>query len=215
MFEQARNYLQFEKGRYEVIGGFLSPVHDAYGKSSLIAQHHRQSMCEAAVASSSWLSVQSWEMRQRGWTTTAETLCKYQSALNRAHLTDSDSPIRVKMLCGADLIESTLVPGLWAMEDLELIFGTFGVVVIERVGLDLVPLIAASPHLAKYAANIDIVPQRITNTISSTSVRKLIATQQSVRFLTPDPVIDYIKEHRLYGHDPDKHPPNEYLEPKL
>lgn len=87
MFEQARNYLQFEQGRYEVVGGFLSPVHDAYGKSSLIPMHHRYAMCVAAVQHSSWLSVQQWEMKQKGWTTTAETLCKYQEALNRAHLT--------------------------------------------------------------------------------------------------------------------------------
>jgi nicotinamide mononucleotide adenylyltransferase len=98
---------------------------------------------------------------------------------------------------------------------LNLIFGTIGVVVIERVGLDLTPVIAQSPILSKYQANIDIVPQRITNTISSTSVRNLIKTQQSVRFLTPDKVIDYIHQNKLYGHDPSKHPKPEYLEPKI
>jgi nicotinamide mononucleotide adenylyltransferase len=97
---------------------------------------------------------------------------------------------------------------------LELIFGTIGVAVIERVGLDLSSLISSSPVLSKYASNIDIVPQRISNTISSTTVRKLIQAQQSVRFLTPDPVIDYIQQHRLYGHDPAKHVPAEYLQPR-
>jgi len=88
VFEQARNYLQTEENRYNIIGGFLSPVHDAYGKSSLIAQAHRLHMCEAAVSNSEWLSVQRWEMNQPGWTTTADTLCKYQAALNNADLTD-------------------------------------------------------------------------------------------------------------------------------
>jgi hypothetical protein len=92
VFEQARNYLQFEQDRYDVIGGFLSPVHDAYGKSSLIPQKLRYDMCVAAVKNSSWLSVQEWEMKQKGWTTTAETLCKYQEALNRAHLTEGPPP---------------------------------------------------------------------------------------------------------------------------
>jgi nicotinamide mononucleotide adenylyltransferase len=96
VFEQARNYLQVETGRYEVIGGFLSPVHDAYGKSSLIPQEHRLSMCEAATNSSKWLSVQQWELKQQGWTTTAETLCKYQEALNRAHLVEGQNALFVK-----------------------------------------------------------------------------------------------------------------------
>jgi len=213
VFEQARNYLQLETGKFEIIGGFLSPVHDAYGKATLIPQQHRLSMCEAAVQSSKWLSVQQWEIKQLGWTTTAETLCKYQEALNRAHLTDQ--PIRVKFLCGADVIESTLIPNLWSPADLDLIFGTIGVAVIERVGLDLPALIASSPVLSKYADNIDLVPQRISNTISSTTVRKLIQAQQSVRFLTPDAVIEYIQANKLYGHDPAKHVPAEYLEPKL
>ena len=205
--------MHFEKNRYDVIGGFISPVHDAYGKLSLIPQHHRLAMCDAAVASSSWLSVQSWEVRQRAWTTTARTLAKYQSALDRAGLTAA--PIRVKLLCGADLLESILVPDLWAAADLEVLFGQVGVVVIERVGLDLAALIASTPLLARYAANIDLVPQRIANTISSTSVRELLRNQQSARFLTPDPVLEYIHANALYGWDPTKHPKPEYLVPTV
>ena len=153
VFEQARNYLQFEQNRFDVVGGFLSPVHDAYGKSSLIPHHHRQAMCELAVKDSEWMSVQSWELKQKGWTTTADTLCKYQAAINQAHLTDRQphmytashpfflclcllapvltcvsavlwcrlcvcpEPIRVKLLCGADLLESTLIPNLWSKDD--------------------------------------------------------------------------------------------------
>ena len=86
---------------------------------------------------------------------------------------------------------------------------------IERVGLDLVPLIDSSPLLSRYKHNIDIVPQRITNTISSTSVRNLLKTQQSVRFLTPDAVIDYIKTNALYGFDPTKQRKVEYMQPKI
>lgn len=74
--------------------------------------------------------------------------------------------------------------------------------VIERAGLDLPQLIASNPTLSRYARNIDIVPQRIVNTISSTAMRTLIRKQESIRFLTPDAVIDYIYQHALYGHDP-------------
>jgi nicotinamide mononucleotide adenylyltransferase len=118
VFEQARNYLQVETGRYEVIGGFLSPVHDAYGKSSLIPQAHRLAMCEAATGSSKWLSVQQWELKQQGWTTTAETLCKYQEALNRAHLVEGQNGLEVRSALCANMIVPELIRLRWCVLDL-------------------------------------------------------------------------------------------------
>jgi nicotinate-nucleotide adenylyltransferase len=38
--------------------------------------------------------------------------------------------------------------------------------------------------------------------ISSTALRTLAAEGASIRYLTPDPVADYIRTHRLYSHEP-------------
>ena len=38
--------------------------------------------------------------------------------------------------------------------------------------------------------------------ISSTAIRTLAAEGASIRYLTPDPVADYIRTHRLYSRDP-------------
>jgi len=35
--------------------------------------------------------------------------------------------------------------------------------------------------------------------ISSTAIRNLAAEGQSIRYLTPDPVVEYIRSHRLYA----------------
>ena len=40
--------------------------------------------------------------------------------------------------------------------------------------------------------------ERIPNDISSTSVRRAIKRGESIRFLAPDPVIEYIDAHNLY-----------------
>ena len=37
--------------------------------------------------------------------------------------------------------------------------------------------------------------------ISSTAIRTLAAEGASIRYLTPDPVADYIRTHRLYSQD--------------
>ena len=39
--------------------------------------------------------------------------------------------------------------------------------------------------------------------ISSTSVRALAGDGASIRYLTPDPVIDYIRAHNLYARAPE------------
>jgi nicotinic acid mononucleotide adenylyltransferase len=57
-----------EASDIEVVGGFISPSHDAYvtRKAKGDAQMHaeiRVALCEAAVASSSWLAIDTWEAR--------------------------------------------------------------------------------------------------------------------------------------------------------
>jgi nicotinamide mononucleotide adenylyltransferase len=55
MFEMARDYCQFNTS-FEVIGGYLSPVGDAYKKAGLASAHHRINMCQLAVQdASSWI----------------------------------------------------------------------------------------------------------------------------------------------------------------
>lgn len=61
LFEEARNYLMLRSAReaasskgYEmpqlnIIGGFISPVHNAYGKKGLIDAHHRVNMAHAGI----------------------------------------------------------------------------------------------------------------------------------------------------------------------
>ena len=41
-------------------------------------------------------------------------------------------PVTLKLLCGADLLESFAVPGLWDEEDLASIVRDYGLVVISR-----------------------------------------------------------------------------------
>ncbi|KAK3095433.1 hypothetical protein FSP39_014653 [Pinctada imbricata] len=111
----------------------------------------------------------------------------------------SQSDINLRLLCGADLLESFGTPGLWKDEDIEDIVSRFGLVCITREGSDPRKFIYESDVLTKYQENIHIVTEWIHNDISSTKIRRALRRGESVKYLIQDVVIDYIKEHRLYG----------------
>ncbi|XP_076354177.1 nicotinamide/nicotinic acid mononucleotide adenylyltransferase 1-like isoform X2 [Tachypleus tridentatus] len=116
---------------------------------------------------------------------------------------DLSQPVQVKLLCGADLLESFGVPKLWKDEDIADIVGNFGLVVVTRKGSNPQKFIYESDVLTKYQWNIHLVTEWITNDISSTKIRRALRRGESVRYLLQDSVIQYIKDQKLYQ-DPDK-----------
>ncbi|KAG8899004.1 hypothetical protein FRC01_010703, partial [Tulasnella sp. 417] len=71
MFEMAKDAVDAEE-KYEILGGYYSPVSDTYKKSGLAPAIHRVRMCELAVdQTSSWLMVDPWEASQPDYTRTA------------------------------------------------------------------------------------------------------------------------------------------------
>lgn len=106
---------------------------------------------------------------------------------------------KVKLLCGADLLESFSVPNLWKNEDVAQIVGHYGLVCITRLGNDAHKFIYESDLLWKHQNNIHLVTEWITNDISSTKIRRALRRGQSIRYLVPDLVLEYIEKHNLYS----------------
>lgn len=115
----------------QVIGGFVSPVNDAYKKPGLISASHRIEMCKLALLHHDWVQVDCWEAEQPDWQTTVQVLSSLKQRLVKF------DGVRVMLVSGADLVHSFQVPGLWATEDQERIVWDHGLVVIERTGTDL------------------------------------------------------------------------------
>ncbi len=106
---------------------------------------------------------------------------------------------RVMLACGADLLQSMLLPGVWAPEDLEVILGRFGVVCLERHDqANLEKLLEETELFKRHMDHIVVVKQPIYNNVSSTIVRNLVKSHCSIRYLVPPSVEKYIKEHSLY-----------------
>jgi len=176
MFEMAADSV-VESEKYEIMGGFFSPVSDSYLKPGLVAGRHRLRMCELACErTSNWLMVDAWEVLQPDYTPTAQVLDHFEEEINLKKggvKTQSGESKRCKimLLAGGDLITSMGEPGVWDDNDLQLILGKYGCLIVERTGSDVWGFLLSHDILYKNRKNIVVIKQLIYNDISSTKVR--------------------------------------------
>ncbi|XP_035886620.1 nicotinamide/nicotinic acid mononucleotide adenylyltransferase 3 isoform X3 [Phyllostomus discolor] len=118
----------------------------------------------------------------------------------RDHLHQTAAP-ELKFLCGADVLKTFQTPNLWKDEHIQEIVEKFGLVCVGRAGHDPKAYIMGSPILRRYQHNIHLVREPVQNEISATYIRSALGQGQSVKYLLPDAVIAYIKNHNLYSRD--------------
>ena len=80
MFEMALDYI-VDHEEFEIMGGYISPVSDAYAKPGLATWNHRVRMCELATQDSSWIMVDPWEASQSVYIRTAKVLDHFHEEL--------------------------------------------------------------------------------------------------------------------------------------
>ncbi|KAI9673010.1 MAG: Nicotinamide/nicotinic acid mononucleotide adenylyltransferase 1 [Caeruleum heppii] len=203
MFEMAADYTKFNT-EFEIVGGYLSPVSDAYKKAGLATAEHRIRMCEMAVEqTSSWLMVDPWEAVQKEYQPTAFVLDHFEHEINEVlggveTYTGERKHVRIALLAGADLIQTMSTPGVWSDKDLDHILGRYGTFIVERTGTDIDDALAS---LQQWKENIHVIQQLIQNDVSSTKIRLFLRREMSIRYLVPASVIRYIEEHGLYEED--------------
>lgn len=183
MFEMCKDWVKGHTN-FEIVGGFLSPVSDAYKKKGLATADHRIEMCQLAVQESSWVSVDGWEAIKPDYTRTALVLDHFQFEINQKRggvaSKTAKRPVRIALLSGADLLETMSHPGVWAHEDLDHILGRYGAFIIERSGTDMN---AALRALEKWRDQIWTIPQLIQNDVSSTKIRSFLQKDMSIRYV--------------------------------
>jgi nicotinamide mononucleotide adenylyltransferase len=204
IFEMAKDQV-IESGKYELLGGYYSPVSDYYKKEGLAKATHRVRMCELAVEkTSTWLMVDAWESLQGEYQRTAVVLDHFDDEINGGQeggILTSDGTrrkVRIMLLAGGDLIQSMGEPGVWADVDLHHILGRYGCMIVERTGADVWSFLLSHDLLWRYRKNLKIVKQTIFNDISSSKVRLFVRRGQSIKYLLPNSVIHYIEQHKLY-----------------
>ncbi|KAK6460254.1 NAD(+) salvage pathway [Scheffersomyces coipomensis] len=204
MFEMALDAIS-EQTKFEVIGGYYSPVSSNYKKQGLAPAHHRVRMCELACErTSSWLMVDAWESLQPKYTRTALVLDHFNEEINIKRggiinkLTGERRAVKIMLLAGGDLIESMGEPDVWEDVDLHHILGRYGCLIVERTGSDVRSFLLSHDIMYEHRRNVLVIKQLIYNDISSTKIRLFIRRGMSVQYLLPNSVIRYIQQHKLY-----------------
>ncbi|CAH6777860.1 Nmnat3 [Phodopus roborovskii] len=169
-------------------------------------------MARLALHTSDWIRVDPWESEQAQWTETVKVLRHHHSQLlkSSSQVEDPDpskTPSasaalpELKLLCGADVLKTFQTPNLWKDEHIQEIVEKFGLVCVSRSGHDPKGYILDSPILRQFQHNIHLAREPIQNEISATYIRKALGQGQSVKYLLPDAVITYIRDHGLYSND--------------
>ena len=207
LFEMARDYVTKNGG--EVYQGVMSPVGDTYSASGrmpdskkIVTATDRIALCEASTADSDWIVTDPWESEQSSYVPTIKLLDhvrdKYAEDAKKRGITDPAKVPRPLFLSGADLLASMNKPKSWEPIELKIIIKDYGMLCIERGGLDSSEFFKPGCQLEEYKDNVMFIEQDVQNNISSTLVRKFIAEGKSIKYLISDKCIEYIKEHELY-----------------
>lgn len=218
LFELASEELH--RRGYYVCGSYLSPVSDTYSKPGLAPSRHRVAMCQLAARDTETVMVSEWEARRPEYTNTLKVLryveqqvqswwraltrkCEKEPGLvdisgDNLNGVEREKEVQVKLLCGADLMATLVQPGVW--QDPDTLLHEYGLVCITREGTQAQQLLETQGSLLhQYRDNIVLVQEPVTNDISSSRIRQLLAQGSSVRYLIPEAVRQYIFQNGLYG----------------
>lgn len=152
--------------------------------SSEISEAHRTAMIELAIASNPHFKLSYEELNRDGATYTVDTL----KALTTRHPDNC-----YYFIMGADSLFH-----FESWRDTKAICRLCEIVAAPRVGQVSADLESQIDYLcAKFDAHIHLLNSPNLD-ISSHGIRKKIRNHQTFKYLLPEPVEEYIKEHRLY-----------------
>ena len=160
------------------------PVNSQYEKIDLIENEHRYQMLKAVCDKNEKFEVSRIEIDSERQLYTVETLHKLQE-----EYTDYE----VAFLTGSDNLKT-----LDTWKKVEELTTRFKLYILERDTDCMEEIIQNNELLRKHRQAFIKTKDTIKSNLSSTFVREKIKAGKSIRYLTPDEVISYIKEHQLY-----------------
>jgi nicotinate-nucleotide adenylyltransferase len=170
----ANYFVQFT--RLDKIWFIISPQNPFKANGTLLDEGTRLEMLKLAINGDERFNASDFEFNLPRPSYTVNTLAELQ----KTHPNDTFIPI-----IGGDNLQSF---HLW--KDYEKIIANHEIYVYRRAGFHENPLLANHPK-------IKIFEVPLLN-ISSTYIREMLQAEKSVKYLVPEKVEKYIKEHKLY-----------------
>jgi nicotinate-nucleotide adenylyltransferase len=178
----ARNVAEIAGFDQVVLVPSRQPPHK-HGDTMIAAAEHRLAMCQLAVAGDDFFEVDALELARPGPSYTIDTVRQLRAR----------GVLQVSWLIGADMLNS-----LPRWHDPAGLLAEVRFVLMARPGWSF-DWAGLPVEMQGLQANLVEAPQL---DISSTGLRDRLRRGKSIRYLTPDAVVDYIQQHRLYRATP-------------
>lgn len=160
------------------------PVNSKYEKAGLISNEHRYKMLKLVCDKNEKLDVSKIEINNIRPLHTIETLREFQKIYPEYEIT---------FIIGSDNLKE-----LSTWQKAEELVKDFKIYVLERDEDNVEEIIESDEFLKKNRQAFIKAKNNITSNLSSTYVREKIKEGKSIRYLTPDEVVSYILENKLY-----------------
>ncbi len=160
------------------------PVNGKYQKQDLIENEHRFQMLKKVCDKNEKFEVSTIELDSNRPLYTIETLEKMQEIY---------ANYEIGFIIGSDNLKE-----LHTWKSPKELVENFKIYVLERDKDSMEQIIQQNEFLKQNNQNFIRTKNNITSNLSSTYVRNKIKEGKSVKYLTPDEVIEYIKENNLY-----------------
>ncbi len=161
-----------------------------------VSAQHRLAMVRLAAAGNPRFVVDDRELRREGTSYTADTLLELRNELG--------NQVSLFLFLGVDAFVALMSWSRWRQ-----LFDLAHLVIATRPGytleIDQLPEPLGSVTRARIPASFDsatsgqvIIREIAALDISASSIRNALAQGHSTRYLLPDSVLDYIRDHHLY-----------------
>ena len=160
------------------------PVNSQYQKVDLIENKYRYEMLKLVCNQNEKFEVSSIEMDYPRQLYTIETLTKLQKQYGK---------YEICFTMGSDNLKE-----LETWSQAEKLIQNFKIYVFERDKDDTEEIIETNKFLKENRQAFIIVKNIIKSSLSSTLVREKIKEGKSIRYLTSDEIVSYIKQNNLY-----------------
>jgi nicotinate-nucleotide adenylyltransferase len=191
--------MQPQKQKIGIMGGTFNPIHNGHlfiadqvqhqlglekiyfmpdyipphvDHKSAISAEHRVKMVQMAIANNTNFRLETIEIDRKGTSYTYDTICELKQLHPQAEF---------YFIIGGDMV--AYLPKWYRINELLKLVQFVGV---QRANY---PIISPYPVIWVDITRLDI---------SSTLIRNLVQSQRSIRYLVPETVFQYIKEHQLY-----------------
>lgn len=160
------------------------PVNSQYQKLDLISNEHRYLMLKLVCDKNEKFDISKIEIESERPLYTIETLEKMQKIYPE---------YEIGFTMGSDNLKE-----LDTWKKSEELIQKFKIYVIQRGKDNIEEIIKSNEFLNEHSKSFIKVKNNIITNLSSTFVRDKIKNGKSIKYLTPDVIVKYIEEHKLY-----------------